>query len=163
MPFSLFRENSHFVVILKQNVYIQLLIQVVGMKEIYLIILSIIGFAVSFYIYYSKKHNQHLYCITGKDCDAVVYSKYGKTFGIENTIPGMLYYVLIFIYALAVISNRNIFKGNIIYYFVVGAGISSVLFSLYLAGVQAFALKKWCEYCIISTIASLLILIALIV
>ena len=128
-----------------------------------LIILSIIGFAVSFYIYYSKKYNKHMYCIIGKDCDAVVYSKYGKTFGIENTIPGMLYYVLIFIYGIAIISNRNIFKDNTIYYSIVGASIASVLFSVYLAGVQAFVLKKWCEYCIISSISSILILIALIV
>ena len=132
------------------------------MNPAYLIILSIIGFAVSFYIYYSKKHNNHLYCVIGKDCDAVVYSKYGKTFGIENTIPGMLYYILIFLYGIVMISNRNIFKDNIIYYFVVGASIASVLYSIYLIGVQAFVLKKWCEYCIVSTIASLLILIVLI-
>ena len=128
-----------------------------------LIILSIIGFAVSFYIYYSKKYNKHMYCIIGKDCDEVVNSKYGKTFGMENTIPGMLYYVLIFIYGIAIISNRNIFKDNTIYYSIVGASIASVLFSVYLAGVQAFVLKKWCEYCIISSISSILILIVLIV
>ena len=132
------------------------------MNPAYLIILSIIGFAVSFYIYYSKKYNKHMYCVIGKDCDAVVYSKYGKTFGIENTIPGMLYYILIFLYGIVMISNRNIFKDNIIYYFVVGASIASVLYSIYLIGVQAFVLKKWCEYCIVSTIASLLILIVLI-
>lgn len=133
------------------------------MKEIYLILLSTIGFAVSFYIYYSKKYNKHMYCVMGKDCDAVVYSKYGKTFGVENTIPGMLYYLLIFVYGAAMLANRNIFKDNIIYYSIVGASIASALFSVYLAGVQAFALKKWCEYCIVSTIASLLILIVLII
>lgn len=133
------------------------------MKEIYLIFLSIIGFAASFYIYYSKKYNKHMYCVVGKECDAVVYSKYGKTFGVENTIPGMLYYLLIFVYGAAMLANRNIFKGNLIYYSIVGASIASALFSVYLAGVQAFALKKWCEYCIVSTIASLLILIVLII
>ncbi len=133
------------------------------MKSFYLIILSLIGFAVSFYIYYSKKYNKHMYCPLGNDCDAVVKSKYGETFGIENTIPGMLYYLLIFFYGITLLLNRNIFKDNIIYYFIVGASIGSVLFSVYLTGVQAFILKKWCDYCIISTIASLLILIAIIV
>lgn len=130
------------------------------MNPIYLIILSLIGFAVSFYIYYSKKYDKPMYCPIGKDCDSVVKSKYGKTFGVENTIPGMIYYVLIFAYGFLL--NRNIFKGHIIYYFVVSASVGSVLFSVYLTAVQAFVLKKWCEYCIVSTIASILILILLI-
>ncbi len=132
------------------------------MNPLYLTILALIGFAVSFYIYYSKKNNKKLYCIIGEDCDAVVKSKYGKTFGIENTVPGMLYFILVFIYGIALFLNRNIFKEAFIYYFIVIASISSVLFSLYLTGVQALVLKKWCEYCIVSSIASLLILIVLI-
>ena len=133
------------------------------MKEIFLIILSVMGFAVSFYIYHSKKHNKTMYCPIGKDCDAVVKSKYGKTFGIENTIPGMLYYGLILIYSIMLLANRNIFKEDIVYYFIVGASLASVVFSVYLTGVQAFVLKKWCEYCIISSIASALILTLLLV
>ena len=129
---------------------------------IYLIILSIVGFAVSFYIYHTKKHNKKLYCIIGQDCDDVVKSKYGKTFGIENTVPGMLYFALVLAYGIAVLSNGNIFKGSLIYYFLVGASIASVLFSVYLICVQAFVLRKWCDYCIVSSIASVLILILLI-
>lgn len=132
------------------------------MNPLYLIILSLIGFAVSFYIYYSKKYDKPMYCAIGKDCDAVVKSEYGKTFGIENTVPGMMYYALIFIYGFGIFLNRNIFKGDIIYYFVVGASIVSVLFSVYLTAVQAFVLKKWCEYCIVSSIVSVLILLVFI-
>jgi len=130
------------------------------MKEIYLIILSLIGFAVSFYIYYSKKYNKPMYCPIGKDCDAVVKSRYGETFGIENTLPGMLFYILIFIYG--ILLNRNVFISNAVYYFIVGISFVSVLFSLYLTFVQAFVLKKWCEYCIVSSIASILILVAVV-
>jgi len=132
------------------------------MNPFYLIILSVIGFAVSFYIYYSKKHDKHLYCVIGHDCDIVVHSKYGKTFGIENTIPGMFYFLIIFFYGFFIVLNRNIFKESIIYYFIVGISLASVLFSIYLVFVQAFVLKKWCDYCVISTIVSLLILIILI-
>ena len=129
------------------------------MNPLYLIILSVVGFAASFYIYHSKKYNKTLYCPIGQDCNAVVKSKYGKTFGIENTVPGMLYYVSIFIYGIDMILNRNLFKDNIIYYSLVIASIGSVLFSIYLTAVQVFVLKKWCEYCIVSSIASVLILI----
>ena len=132
------------------------------MNEAYLILLSVIGFAASFYIYYTKKNDKNLYCIIGQGCDDVVKSKYGKTFGVENTVPGMAYYVLVFVYGIAILINRNVFKENIIYYFIVTASIASVLFSAYLSGVQAFVLKKWCEYCIVSSICSLLILLILI-
>ncbi len=132
------------------------------MNHVYLMILSLIGFVVSFYIYYSKKYDKPMYCPIGQDCDAVIKSKYGKIFGIENTVPGMLYYALIFIYGIAIFLNRNIFKEDIIYYSLVIASIGSVLFSIYLTAVQAFVLKKWCDYCIVSSIASVLILILLI-
>ena len=131
------------------------------MNPIYLMVLPAIGFAASFYIYHSKKYNKPMYCVIGEDCDAVVKSKYGKTFGIENTIPGMVYYGIIFAYGFGMLLNRNVFKEDILYYFIVIASISSVLFSIYLTAVQAFVLRKWCEYCIISSIASLLILVAL--
>ncbi len=130
-------------------------------NQIYLIILSVIGFAASFYIYYTKKYKRKMYCLIGENCDEVVNSKYGKTFGIENTVPGMLYYAIILIYGILLFSNGNIFKGSIIYYSLVSASIASVLFSIYLTGVQAFVLKKWCEYCIVSSISSLLILLVL--
>ena len=131
------------------------------MNPLYLVILPAVGFSVSFYIYYTKKHDIEMHCIIGENCDAVVKSRYGKTFGIENTVPGMAYYALVFFYGIALFLNQNLFKEKIIYYFLVIASIGSVLFSAYLAAVQAFVLKKWCEYCIVSSIASLLILIAL--
>ena len=131
------------------------------MKGIYLIILSIIGFAVSFYIFYTKKYNKPLYCPIGDNCDEVVRSKYGKTFGVDNTIPGMAFYILIFVYAIGGMLNRNIFKEPIIYYSIVGISLGAVLFSAYLAYIQKFVLKKWCYYCIISSVSSLLILIKL--
>ena len=130
-------------------------------NSIYLIILSVIGFSISFYIFYTKKHDKKMYCIVGENCDEVVKSTYGKTFGIENTIPGMTYYCFVFFYGIASLTNQNIFKGSIIYYSLVIAGIGSVLFSVYLTAVQAFVLKKWCEYCIVSSISSLLILLIL--
>lgn len=126
------------------------------MKEIALMIFAFIGFAVSAYIFYSKKYDKPLYCFSKADCDAVVRSKYGKTFGVENTIPGMLYYAIIFAYGFFL--NRNVFIALPVYYFIVGISVASVLFSLYLAYVQKFILKKWCMYCIISTIASIMIL-----
>ena len=128
------------------------------MQEAYLIILSLIGFSVSAYIFYSKKFNKPLYCPIGENCDDVVKSKYGKTFGIENTIPGMGFYILVLAYSIGSLLNRNVFKEMTVYYLIVGISFASVLFSLYLVYVQKFILKKWCIYCIVSTTVSLFIL-----
>ena len=124
------------------------------MNPLYFVFLSLIGFAASFYIYNSKRNAQQVFCPIGHDCDAVIKSRYGKTFGIENTIGGMLYYLLVFSYGLSSFLNRNIFKENLLYYFVVIASACAVLFSVYLTAVQAFVLKKWCDYCITSSIIS---------
>ena len=131
------------------------------MNNIYLISLSLVGIMVTYYLYYSKTHDKKIYCLICHDCDEVVKSKYGKTFGIENTLFGILYYGLILVYGTAIFLNRNIFKENILYYFIVISSIVSVLFSIYLILVQAFALKKWCDYCIVSSIVSILILLVL--
>src|SRR3989344_5377181 len=133
------------------------------MNPVYLIILALIGFSVSFYLYYAKTYNKKIYCISKHDCDAVVKSKYGKTFGIENTLFGMPYYLMILAYGIVLLLDGNLFKGMYVYYFLVGSSAASVLYSIYLTGVQAFVLRKWCDYCIISSIASVLILIVLVV
>jgi len=133
------------------------------MKELFLIALALIGFSVSAYLYYSKSHNKKIQCFIGHDCDDVVKSKYGTTFGVENTLGGMLYYAMIFAYGILLLFNRNLFIGGFVYYAIVIAGICSVLFSAYLTGMQVFVLKKWCEYCIVSTVVSVLILLALII
>jgi len=132
------------------------------MNPLYIVILSSIGILDSFYLYYSKKHEKKIVCVIWEDCDAVVKSSYGKTFGIDNAIGGILYYAMIFSYGIVTLLNRNIFKETIVYYLIVIASIGSVLFSIYLTAVQAFVLKKWCEYCIVSSIISLLILLVLI-
>ena len=131
------------------------------MNPLYLIFASTIGFLVSAYILYSKKFNKPLYCPIGKECDAVVRSEYGKTFGVENTIPGMVYYILILIYGILLVLNQNLFKEMHVYYSIVGISVGAVAFSARLICIQAFVLKKWCYYCIISSIASISILILL--
>ena len=125
-----------------------------------LIIAGTIGFLISAYILYSKKTNTPLICPSSQGCNDVVNSKYGKLFGFENTYIGILFYLIVIAYGTA---DRNIFKEDVVYHSLVGASILSVLFSLYLTSVQAFVLKKWCYYCLASTLVSILILITLVV
>ena len=132
------------------------------MNPTYLILFSLIGILVSIYILYSKHFNKPLICPVNGNCDDVVRSKYGKTFGFDNTILGILYYLIILVFGIILLINGNIFKETIVYYFIVGASAASVLFSLYLIAVQAFVLKKWCYYCITSSISAVVIFLILV-
>ncbi|MEK6849738.1 MAG: vitamin K epoxide reductase family protein [Nanoarchaeota archaeon] len=120
--------------------------------NVWLALLALAGFLISFYIYYTKKNNQQLVCIIGKGCNAVVESKYNTLVGVPNEVIGMLYYALILWSALFALSPTFI----TIRLFVSGA---AALAGLGLLSIQAFVLKKWCEYCIASAIISVSIFV----
>ncbi len=118
------------------------------------VILGIIGVWVSSYIYYKKQHKQPLVCnIIGDDCSKVVNSKYGKTFGIENTILGALYYGGVAIYG--VLLSFGLFE--FLSFFVFIASGFGFLFSLYLLYVQIYVIKEYCQYCLLSALLSVFI------
>ena len=90
----------------------------------------------------------------GETCDRVVKTKYGKTFGIENTILGMLYYGAVFLASLGQEFYTVFFTSMPLYWIKVIVSGGAALFSVYLTYVQFGILKKWCEYCIASAIIS---------
>ena len=117
----------------------------------YTLALSVLGLIIAFYIWHKKKNKEKLFCVFGKNCDKVIKSKYAKTFGIDNTIIGMLYYIFVMIISIVallfpVISTFSLFAIG----FILIVGIA-VLFSLYLTCVQLFVLRELCEYCLGST------------
>ena len=124
---------------------------------IWLLILAIAGFVLSYYIYYKKNKHQELVCVIGEDCDKVVNSKYGTTFGIDNTIAGMLYYAFVALGAILILSGVNILAGFFVLDVLIIAGLFASLFSIYLIGVQLFILKEWCEYCLGTSVITILI------
>jgi len=132
------------------------------MNPFLIFILSLIGFLISIYIFRTKKSNKPFVCpITEGGCEQVVKSKYSKILGIPNEVIGILFYASIMIvsllYLFAVIeeifSLITFYNAQLII-----TGISAI-FSLFLLGIQIFKLKKYCEWCIASTIASVLIFI----
>ena len=117
-------------------------------------LLAIAGFLLSFYALYVEKKTeqdknyQPLCDISNKiSCTKTFKSKWGKTFGIPNSVYGLLFYVLLFI--LTFISIKLIF------YLVV----LSVLGSFYLAYVLYFKLKTVCLVCYSTYIVNILLLI----
>ncbi len=122
--------------------------------EIIILVLALIGFIISFYIWRNKNKNKKLVCIVGKYCNEVVKSKYSKNFGIKNEVAGIFYYIFIFITSLLTTSIQNIILFNNI--IIIFGGIAA-LFSVYLIFVQYFILKKFCEYCLATSLINIII------
>jgi len=119
------------------------------------ITLSFVGLLNAGYLTYKHFQKKPLTCPIGHDCGAVVESKWGNIFGVRNEILGVLFYtsllagILILLFAPGFVPNLKL-------YLVIGAGLG-LAFSVFLTGVQIFAIKNYCFYCLISAGLSLLL------
>ena len=123
-----------------------------------LVILGLIGLGITYHIHNSKVSKKKLVCIIGETCGEVVESKYGRLLGFPNEIMGFAFYGLFVATGLA-----GFFKPAILETFglwlLIGS-LGALGFSLLLVGVMAFVLKKWCDYCLLSTAVTILIVLA---
>lgn len=115
-----------------------------------IIFLSFGGFLIARYIRHHKKNVQEaLICPLKVNCDMVIHSDYSKFLEIPVETLGMVYYGLL-----------AVSYGSIIIFPVIGvslvvsgllfATVCAFAFSIYLTLVQAFILKNWCTWCLIS-------------
>ena len=119
-----------------------------------LLVLSVFGFGVSFYIFFKKTRGEKLVCIIGEDCGKVFNSKYNMMFGFPNEMLGMVYYAFVAIDAVLLQSGVSTIGFLSLPFLSLFTSGVAALFSLYLLGIQAFILKEWCEYCIAIAVTS---------
>jgi len=130
------------------------------MLILYILILvsAIIGLSITFSIYKQKHRKQPLVCPLGANCHDVINSDFSKFFGIGLEILGAAYYsfiitvYLLFLAAPSLATPLSVFV-------VAGITIGGFLFSLYLTFVQAFLIKAWCSWCLMSAALSTAIFI----
>lgn len=112
------------------------------------------GFGVSLYIYYTKKHHKQLVCPVGSDCNAVVTSRYAKFLGVPLEYLGMFYYATIFsAYVVLIFASHLISEPFLSGLIILTA--AAFFFAVYLLFAQAFLLRKWCIWCILSAALSI--------
>lgn len=115
-----------------------------------LILLAILGFAVSAYSFF---HNAGLasgeFCTIGEtfNCDVVNKGPYSQIAGIPVALMGMIGYV--FMALAAFLKWREPDNKRLTLFLLVLTG-GGLLFSLYLSGIEAFVLKTWCLLCLTS-------------
>src|SRR3989344_1610414 len=119
--------------------------------DILLALISLSGFFLAFFIYRKKREPAPLICPLKSDCNVVIKSHYSKFLGIPIEILGMVYYSLTFLaHLLVILSPSLVLPGTVFFYLV--ASTIAFLFSLYLLAIQAFAIKQWCFWCLLSAV-----------
>ncbi|MBI2633142.1 MAG: vitamin K epoxide reductase family protein [Parcubacteria group bacterium] len=121
------------------------------------IILTITGIIDVGYLVYKRyaKDAQPLICPLDHDCGKVLESKWAKMFGIRNEILGLVFYGVILLVVLA-----NLFSLLFIPLLYITLFVSiGLLFSLFLAAIEIFAIHDYCFYCVLSAVITLLLFI----
>jgi len=122
-------------------------------------ILALIGLADASYLLYKKLKKEKLVCFFWDDCDKVTKSKYGYFLGVPNEVSGIGFYLFVLVLFVLSLLGSTISLGLPLITLLLFAAIPASLASLYLLFVQAFILKEWCEWCILSAVVNFLILL----
>jgi len=120
---------------------------------------SLLGFGISLYMFVTMQSKKKLVCPRDHPCDRVVSSRYGRTLGVPNTLLGMLYYIL----AGTGFALITFFPESVTNQFLLALSILTtlgMLFSAYLVLLQAFVIRAWCLWCLGSTLAAILLVVA---
>ena len=120
-----------------------------NLPDIIIVFSAFAGLFISSYIYHKKQAEEVLVCPLNGSCDEVVHSEYSTFFEIPLEFMGMLYYAVVALtYGLFIAFPS--FATPLITFVILGTTIIGLLFSFYLTFIQAFAIKQWCTWCLIS-------------
>ena len=111
------------------------------------------GFILARHIYKKKQEKKPLMCPLRTKCEQVVSSGYSKLAGFPLERLGMYYYGFIFsVYG--VLSIFPSLHSGLVSFVLLLVSAGAFLLSLYLVCVQAFALRAWCTWCLMSAVLS---------
>ena len=114
------------------------------------IVLCIIGIGVAGYLASAKFADTELVCAeTGKlDCNAVQSSAYSEIMGVPISVLGLgAYAAFLILLVLEPYVDLVDDYGRMVMF---GMALFGVVYSGYLAYIEAYVLEKWCQYCIAS-------------
>jgi len=111
-------------------------------------IFSVVGILDTSYLIYHKIKGTDVACLFFPNawCRKVQYSKQSKTFGIPNSYLGFLMYWVI------LISTYLAAQGRLNFDWVKAIITFGFLFSMYFTFVQAFILRAFCTWCVVSAV-----------
>lgn len=113
-----------------------------------IIVFAGIGILNTMYLVYHKIAGTDVACLffPAEWCRKVQYSEYSKTLGVPNPVAGLFMYVAVLVFTLLFFYSITPFWPVTL---IVAIGF---LFSLYFTALQAFVLKAFCTWCVLSAI-----------
>lgn len=112
-------------------------------------VFAVIGIIDTLYLIWHKVNKTDVACpfFPKEWCRKVQYAPQSKTFGVPNSILGFLMYVAILILTWLYVG------GQMAFWPIKAVVLIGFLFSMYFTYVQAFVLKAFCTWCVISAIS----------
>lgn len=98
-------------------------------------------------------------CSFSGGCERVLTSQYSTILGQPISLLGVVFYGVVLFLAIHSLSNSEPMPKR----FLVGWGLIGFLSSLVLTGIQAFIIRAWCQYCLLSALTSTVIFIVALV
>jgi uncharacterized membrane protein len=113
-----------------------------------LYVCGIIGVIDTLYLIYNKVKGTEVACLffPKEWCYKVQHSPQSKTFGIPNSYLGFIMYVLI------LVMTYMFAGGNLPFWPIQAIVTFGFLFSMYFVYIQAFVLRAFCTWCVVSAI-----------
>ncbi|MCL5784199.1 MAG: vitamin K epoxide reductase family protein [Patescibacteria group bacterium] len=122
-------------------------------------IFSLLGLFVSSFLLYEYTITGPIVCPIGGGCDTVRSSVYSHILGIPVPILGIAFYLGMAV--LSVVHSQKSVQKIIKKLQLLGA-VAAVAFGVYLTFLEAFVIKAFCFWCVLSFIISVIILLAVV-
>ena len=92
-------------------------------------------------------------CTLSGGCERVLTSKFSEFGGVPTAALGIVFYLVVLFAIMYYVTNQQ--RPN--KYLMLGWGAIGFVTSLGLTSIQAFIIKAWCQYCLLSALTSTLI------
>lgn len=122
-----------------------------------LYVFGVIGVIDTLYLIYHKVRGTDVACpfFPKEWCHTVQHSPQSKTFGIPNSYLGFIMYVLI------LFMTYLFAHGKLVFWPIQAIVAFGFLFSMYFLYVQAFVLRAFCTWCVVSAINFTVMILAI--
>jgi uncharacterized membrane protein len=116
------------------------------------LVIALIGFADASYLTLERVQGEIPPC-TVAGCDVVLTSAYSAIAGIPVSLLGVIFYLAMLVGLFVYVESRNlrVLKWTLLF------SVLGLLCTLWFLFVQAFLLKAFCQYCLLSAFTSILL------
>jgi len=121
-----------------------------------LFLVSLVGLADASYLTYEHYTGNNVVCSFTGGCEKVLTSQYSTIFGVPIAIGGIIFYLTVLAIAFHYLRHPITKRATQLLLLVTTTG---VIVSAVLTSLQAFVIKSWCQFCLLSAFTSLTLFI----